>query len=166
MLRVAEAVKKFRKDTGYWPKTGLFECLDTDTACKPPANFTQFYTDPSVVLSAAYEWRGPYLNGSTEGAVDIGQGCLDDGTACDPFDGTVLSDIPSVADPFTAGPDGNYMVWYSFATGAEVNRGRPYLLFTIGNPTGMTTCYVPCLVSFGPDGEYNNGGGDDIVLNF
>lgn len=64
---------------------------------------------------------------------------------------------------------------------AQVGRlGRPYLYFLdAGDSDGDGTenwddpdyahvvngCHMPCLVSMGPDGTYNQGGGDDIVVN-
>jgi prepilin-type N-terminal cleavage/methylation domain-containing protein len=192
MLRIAESVKQFKNDTGFWPRTGVFARelqggLVSDTInenwFRSPANFSQLFVEPvdgalNPIMPWDMEnskgWRGPYLSNSSEGVVDIGDECRFDGTdsagtgLCDPLGGTILNDIPAIADPYTAEPVGNYLAWQSVSSATILVRGRPYLLFIddgAADPV-VAGCIVPCLVSFGSNKNYDTGAADDIVLNF
>ncbi len=186
--QVAAAVERFRQDTGYYPKTGPFAVAGSGSGQVPvsateppqsPANLSQLIEAPINASSAEIMpwntetgrgWRGPYLTTFGEGTVTFGDGFSVDGDqTTSPLDGTARR-VPGIADPFERRPEGAFFVWQEPTSARNVElRGRPYLYFidpASGAPGNVVGCAVPCLVSLGPDGEYDGGGGDDIVLNF
>ena len=116
-------------------------------------------------------WRGPYLQGVRDGYIDVG----DDSDDPAIVNTTGIADVDGIADPFMfrgkalggSEVDGGIFDWSR--THRPVNTedppreerekwGRPYLLLDLGTPAKLS------LVSMGPDGEWDNGLDDDIVL--
>jgi len=221
LAQIADAVRRFAADTGYYPRQGPFApladvnpgprtCADdgadsagaVDPASAPstdwllsPANLRQLLAPPVLCpqhplasLTAwdpdtARGWRGPYLTGPRE-RVDVGDGLLADGSG-DPVlvAGARLELMPAIADPFQHAPvvPGSYTACEENADNtrpclldwragpgepALARHGRPLLLFVdAGAPGVVRGCDAPpCLLSFGADGRYEQGDGDDVVL--
>jgi len=148
-----------------------------------PANFYQLLVDPLLSdhvqgleqwnAETGRGWRGPYLSGFRDGFVDIGDEINPDqlGENGDPTTVVVaaIPDVNGLADPFLAPPvpggeatvNNNLLDWASLVH-ANPNRvplsrwGGPYLFLQIGGRWS--------LVSMGPNGKYDQGGGDDLVL--
>ena len=194
MQTIAKAIRQFRQDTGYYPKTGPFNLaahggsipytnLPTragstnaarDRWFYSPANFSQLFSPVSPLDGSVPEhqlehwdpetgrgWRGPYLQGFTEGFVDIRDG-INSGTTPagndtgNPLAGSNIPDVDGIADPFerrAVNIGGVTLLGWS-ATPSGV-WGRPYLVFDLDSR--------PRLVSMGPDGAYDTT--DDITLN-
>lgn len=81
------------------------------------------------------------------------------------------TDVQGFGDSFAAAPngDGNFE-WQNGAGTVIAQLGRPYIyLFVNGDADGIANgapnCHMPCLISMGPDGEYDQGNDDDIVVN-
>lgn len=198
---VAKAIRQFKADTGYYPKKGQFAHKDDggkvgtagDLVEKNrlynPANFDQLFNKPADNIGNAIMvwnvdtgrgWRGPYLDRSGEGLVDIGDNIKIGGTGeptdvdTNPFD-----NVPGIADAFSYSDpvykNTNYndctegeqdtedclLEWRSFNDDYDTYKtkihyigahGRPYLLFF--DPSNS-----PRIVSMGLDGKY--GGCDD-----
>jgi prepilin-type N-terminal cleavage/methylation domain-containing protein len=120
MQVIAKAIRQFKQDTGYYPKTGPFD-LDNavgvphvnlpsdsgsnDTARErwfySPANFYQLLTATSPLVGTGHQleawdpetgrgWRGPYLQGYQDGYLDIRDG-INDGTWLGDITGDPLS---------------------------------------------------------------------------
>ncbi len=134
-------------------------------------------------------WRGPYLKKYLE-RTDVGDGLEADGLDGSGNPGDIvdvntsrLENLWGIADPFEhrpVAPD-SYTRCQENATNTTpclldwrplpgditfALYGRPYLYFI--NPAAtanVTGCTAPCMLSFGPDGRYNQGASDDIVLN-
>lgn len=181
-----KAILQFKQDTGFYPGQGPF-ALSTDSlaglvAVPPggsawfhsPANFVQLFDEP---LDASDQpimpfnpntgrgWRGPYLEWFGNGFVDVGDS-LDSTGAGSPSTGASLPNLLGVADPFKHPPESNGLLAWRSAPG-EANRssfGRPYLLMLLDDPTTTNVVEPPRLVSLGPNGQYEAGLGDDIVL--
>ncbi|WDP92769.1 MAG: prepilin-type N-terminal cleavage/methylation domain-containing protein [Desulfobacter sp.] len=107
MQAIAKALRQFKADTGYFPKTGPFNLTsasggkvsyarlpgyagNNDSECalwfNSPANFYQLFKNPLEDSGHALEdwnpetgrgWRGPYLAGFQEGYLDIRSGVND-----------------------------------------------------------------------------------------
>lgn len=216
MRQVADALRQFREDTGYYPKQGVFDLSSAggsvDSSGFPgssvgereawfysPANLMQLIQQPEAsggtpILAwdpeAGRGWRGPYLR--FEGLVDVGDNLQPDGTG-DPVvvDTLHYVHIPGIGDPFSrepATPDtgtgcdevaGNtncVLDWRAIqddgsapltnAESALADFGRPYLyFFDTDVPTNVPACTgVPCLLSTGPNGLYDAGDNDDLVV--
>lgn len=221
IAQLADAVRRFQADTGYYPHQGPFTPLDdvnpgpyscTDDGAASaggvdpvsidsadwllsPANLRQLLAPPALcpqhplAALAAWNpetgrgWRGPYLTGARE-LVDVGDGLLADGGGDAVLvPGARLELVPGVADPFLHAPvvPGSYgaceenadntrpclLDWRSAPAAAALSRhGRPFLLFVDAAAAAVVRgCeVVPCLLSFGADGRYEQGEGDDLVL--
>lgn len=175
MDQIASAIQRFRADTGYWPKEGLF---DVDGG-KNPADLSQLRTAPKngeddilpFDRASGTGWNGPYIRELDAATVVSGGDLGADGTG-NPSAGS-QDEVSGIGDPFEADSEGRYFVW-SNAEGVEIARlGRPYLYF-IDDETVVAGCQVPCLVSMGPNGAYDSDtndpgysdeGNDDIVVN-
>ncbi len=185
MQEIARAIRQFRQDTGYYPKTGPFARVaeggmvpnSVDSAWfYSPANFSQLFIEPTDGstpimawdINVGRGWRGPYLKGFSEGFVDIRADINSADSPAgnvsgDPLSGGDIPDVPGIADPFEHRAEsvssGTLLDWVMTAGGTDPLKtwGRPYLLFDLDSS--------PTLISMGPNGEYNQGGGDDIVLN-
>ncbi len=232
LVEVAKAVRRFRADTGYFPKEGAFDlgesaitagdCRDLYTvltgsstghpaagievnnadffpsyapaSCEErvvwfynAANLSQltgvgtFKDGMSGVMdwdaAAARGWRGPYLDASAEGYVDMGSA---DSTAWTPIAGSVYADIPAV---FTGSPERPLGAYYVSRRVPSDNAGyiagdvsdlewsgRPILMFVEKN--GVVAEKV-ILVSMGANGALDSNlgqldtcipGGDDQVI--
>ncbi|MDP2683015.1 MAG: prepilin-type N-terminal cleavage/methylation domain-containing protein [Deltaproteobacteria bacterium] len=179
MLRIKDAILRFRQDTGYMPKQWPFRLVPDGSVPVPsqgaawfnsPANFSQLYDNPLSGTGHALEtwnqntsrgWRGPYLTRGGEGYVDIGDGLNADGTGS-PTSGGPLNEVQGVADSFIARPVGSYLVWRTSSGGPPHDRwGRPYLLFDLDNTNVRIVCMGPNLIY---ESNSTGAGGDDIVL--
>lgn len=132
-----------------------------------PANFWQLYDCPDITSTHAQAWlgcgdgkqqswnpnrgrgwRGPYLNRSGEGLVDLFDD-LDISGSGSPISGDSLSLVFGIADPFNERRSQN-IPWHNQA-GLEndISRdlGGPYFLFDLDKPTAR-------IVSMGPNGVY------------
>jgi hypothetical protein len=147
-----------------------------------PANFSQLLSSTSPLNGSGHQltewdaetgrgWRGPYLSGFRDGFVDIGDEINPDqqGENGDPTTVVVAAilDVDGLADPFLhrsvavvdAAVDNDLLDWASLVrpNRTELNQwGRPYLFLEVNGRWS--------LVSMGPNGEYDQGGDDDIVL--
>ncbi len=177
MANIREALLQFHKDTGYLPKQGPF-ALTTDggsvpvpaegaTWFKSPANLEQLYVNPLTGTGHALEnwdpdtkrgWRGPYISSFGEGYVDIGDNLLPDGSG-DPVQGTVLSSVRGVADPFVAPAQSNYFVWRLQPADTPMTQwGRPYLLIDADDDANAR------IIGMGANRVYESGTADDYVF--
>lgn len=181
MANISKALKQYKRDVGAYP------------ARQHPADFTFLLTD-KIWDGASYDvlpeedkwdidsargWRGPYLENTGDGYVEVGAGLGFDGSGSPTAGAVVAEPMRSVADPFTRLPDGVYFVWRPCATCAPFDgvngpeeRGRPYYLFDLDQPKKAR------LVSAGPNGLleagvlttancadiYATATGDDIIL--
>ncbi|MEM9044661.1 MAG: prepilin-type N-terminal cleavage/methylation domain-containing protein [Pseudomonadota bacterium] len=189
MREVANAIQRFRQDTGYWPKQGPFE-NDTVGFVNSPADFSQLFIPPNdgtaniieYDLASGTGWNGPYLSELEQLEIRVGTDLEIDG------EGSItlgLNLVLGVGDPFNEDPlDTGLFEWIGDDVDGDGTRdraailGRPYLLFTDdmasevredGTTGPIERCDAPCLVSAGPDGEFDtltlNGQDDDIVVN-
>ncbi|MEM7270509.1 MAG: hypothetical protein AAF401_14815, partial [Pseudomonadota bacterium] len=170
MAQLTTAMKRFRRDTGYWPHQGIFAADDAANATNP-ANFTQLFVEPATggVAIMAFDvstgsgWNGPYVTEYNSVSVTVGASLAVDGTGS-PAAGAVTT-VRGVGDPFAAAPVGNLLLWTT-ASGDTPQLGRPVLYFvSAAAEANVANCTAPCLVSLGPDGAYGAGGDDDIVVN-
>lgn len=181
MQEIAKALRQFKADTGYYPKTGPFalaadggkvdydvlpETAGANDAARKrwfysPANFDQLLTRTSPLDGTGHQlekwnpetgrgWRGPYLQGFSDGLVSVGNDINDTGNTAagnetgHPAEGDIIGNIPGIADPFEHKRSGNYLVWSLDSD----KWGRPYLLFNLDGLNGS-----PLLRSLGPDGD-------------
>ena len=125
-------------------------------------------------------WRGPYLK--RENLVDVGDALIEDGTG-NPvdIDTAVHFSVWGVADPSELRPQvggggdcvenpGNtacVLDWRPYSGGpAFLTHGRPFLYFIADAAEGnVTNCTAPCIVALGPNGDYEQGDNDDIVVS-
>lgn len=162
MGQIRSAVLQFRRDTGYLPKQGPFSAqfkgeyasLDGlgDTSHEHPANFGQLFENPLAGTmhplavwnpDTGRGWRGPYLSNRAELLVE----------STGP-----LRRVPGVADSFsvrhrTASPDQSD--WMA----SDIDGAHPYLLLDLHQPSAAR------VVCTGPNGYYDRGVGDDLVLH-
>lgn len=109
-------------------------------------------------------WHGPYLSRQGNAYVDLGSfdPVSDDPELWNPSNGFVVHDVPAVCDPFVHRPEGPYFQSRPNAgvPGDDYSRwGRPYFVFDLSYPNQDYA-----LVGTGPNGRYEGGGGDDLVL--
>lgn len=184
MQEIAKAIRQFKQDTGYYPKTGPFNLVGHDGGLVPygnlpsyvganadlwfysPANFHQLVSRVSPLRGTGHPlekwnpetgrgWRGPYLRGHTDGYLDIRSG-ISDGTPAGNSNGYLLDggNIPDVEG--IADP---------FEYPALRNGGDTILDWSVspggternmwGRPYLVFDWNTkPWLVSMGPDGEY------------
>jgi len=177
MNQIANAIRRFRADTGYWPKEGVFDDDNADDY-EHPANFAQLKVQPNRDegtppadepilphdLASDNGWNGPYLRELDAVTVTVGANLQPDGTG-DPTVGTAQA-VNGVGDPFERAAEPPYFVWQD-AGGTEIARlGRPYLYFIDETANdNITGCIRPCLLSMGENGQYDRGNADDIVIN-
>jgi prepilin-type N-terminal cleavage/methylation domain-containing protein len=126
---------QFRRDTGHFPGQGPFARVAdggqvpnaVDAAWfQSPANAWQFWDEPCKAIEdpctganrimpwnidSGRGWRGPYLSRAGEGYVDIG-GDLNPDDPDSPLTGTLLENVPAIADPFDARPSGTVFQWH------------------------------------------------------
>ncbi|MEM7271199.1 MAG: prepilin-type N-terminal cleavage/methylation domain-containing protein [Pseudomonadota bacterium] len=171
MTEVANAMKRFRRDTGYWPHQGVFAAEDGVANPLNPGNLSQLFFEPTAGgaqimpfdATSGSGWNGPYLTEYNAVSVDIGGNLALDGTG-DPGAGAETA-VRGVGDPFAAQPVGDLFDWTT-ASGDTPLLGRPYLYFVnAAAQANVANCLAPCLVSLGPNGAYDAGAGDDIVMN-
>lgn len=172
MSEIAAAIQRFHRDTGYWPKEGPFAADKVGNVPLHPANLSQLRVQPvksgvdilPFDAASGTGWNGPYIRELDAATVWVGEdmGTTPDGSV-DPDAGTE-TDVSGIGDPFDRAADGVYFAWTDGAGDTIARLGRPYLYFIDAGATGTVPgCTVPCLVSFGPDGDYDTA--DDIVLN-
>lgn len=172
-----EALQRFYADTGYLPKQGPFDLASRSMQGKvpdpsaalggvewfdSPANLLQLFEPPldgSLQQIAPWNpdrrrgWHGPYLTRTDKGVV-VGNALPTDGKT-----GTLISlnspsdlplEVPGLPDRFALPElDGSlhFLRWKDLSD-AVVVRGRPYLLFDLGDPSRAR------IVSCGLDGDY------------
>jgi len=126
-------------------------------------------------------WNGPYLKEYAVSCVSIGD---DFRAANGDFDLGEIAFVAAISDSFehkwiTEGSE-TYFTWRPLLKNAGATpcaadtsvperqtKGRPYMLIVEESEANtITNCQAPCLVSLGPDGEFQSGDGDDIVLSF
>lgn len=196
LAELKKAILQFKKDTGFLPKCGPFSrnpavggkvfVEDGDEAWfDHPANFKQLFDEPldenkEPVLPwnmhTGRGWRGPYLQ-KIDGWVTVGSG-LDENGYGDPSYGSLIREVPAVADPYEKEPhestagDWLYVWCESFNHERTLPRGRPYYFLDWNNPKWAR------IVCCGPNGNYESEGfavhpeplslneeiGDDVVL--
>ena len=163
MRNLAAAIRAFRRDTGYWPRQGPFAAAATGTE---PADMSQLFVQPNDgtddilpwASAAGAGWNGPYL--SELDAVSVTVGPMGADGAGDPETG-VAAALRGVGDTFAAPAVGGYFAWSS-ASGDALVLGRP-ILFIVAPGAGVN-CAGACLIGFGPDGAYDLGLDDDVVV--
>jgi len=175
LSNIKSAILNFEKDTG----ERLEEVLS-------PANLGELFQKPEGTqewdIATARGWRGPYLEkAGGVGYIDIGAN-LESNGAGNPLAGDYLLDVPAVADSFNhaavfASDNKSLEHWYlnwvnegipvdiadqSRKDGesdiANFEQGRPYLVLD------RRVTEKARVLSFGPNGIYEEGGGDDLVL--
>ncbi|WP_136678592.1 type II secretion system protein [Neptunomonas sp. XY-337] len=175
MKTIANAIYRFHRDTGYFPKTGLFA-----TAASPhAANMGYLFSSPLNASNdeilpwntdAGRGWNGPYLTTDSKQRWHIQSGGVSD---CDLPAVAIVDSFPAMEDPFLIQrtySDSNEC----FAIHSDGNwipkeySGQPYQYFTNFTndnypdcPTTGSGCIA--LLSFGPDGNFDNGDNDDVV---
>lgn len=180
LVRLKDAVLAFERDTGHLPRQGPFALADDSRPGRVatpelgplwfhhPFNIVQLLEQPvdpngRAVLPFSIDtgrgWRGPYLRHGTEGLVRAGTGLAHDGSG-DPTAGSLLDPMPAVADPFdhhrpTAE---GFLAWSPPLTDGPTPLGRPIALVGFDDPA------LARLIGFGPNGRYEEGEGDDLVL--
>lgn len=168
MRQVSSAIQRFHRDTGFFPKDGIFAATD-DGNLDLPANLAQLFTEPvtggapvmAFDVTTASGWRGPYMTELDALSVIVGDNLTATG-AGDPTAGGEVT-IRAIGDPFSAAPVGNVFAWLNADGDVTAQLGRPYFYFI--NGASVTGCTAPCLLSAGPNGTYEAGLGDDIVVN-
>ncbi|PCI49576.1 MAG: hypothetical protein COB51_04120 [Moraxellaceae bacterium] len=169
------AILNFERDAGRRP-----------VMARSPADLGELFQKPADLngwnMVVARGWRGPYLEkAGAVGYVDIGAALQSDGVGS-PVAGVYLLDVPAVADSFYhqaifAGDDDGADHWYlnwvndgipvdstdesrmdGESMEANYQQGRPYLVFDIDDLN------LARVISFGRNGVYEAGGGDDLVL--
>lgn len=189
MQRIANAIRRFKVDTGYWPKT---ETGLTYTYAVPeenvPANFSFLFTKPTVLMPGwnpeyAIGWHGPYIDLPAMKTI-----ALDDvsspSAGCDGFNNTLIKNL----EKFSYGLVDRFKQLREKVTGKDycvLTRDKndlpnfttteysasPYLYeadyYKAGNilcPNNANKCVA--IRSFGPDGKDDKGidSSDDIVF--
>lgn len=120
-------------------------------------------------------WNGPYLTDGPRRYVDLGDGLNPSDGSGSPASGALMVDVPMVADPYLAKPTAVGAVSY-YETWKEPSAvrpsgdkplsrvGRPYVLLGLENGPKATGAGAPRIVGLGPNGRYEQGGGDDVTL--
>ncbi|MEJ2423793.1 MAG: prepilin-type N-terminal cleavage/methylation domain-containing protein [Candidatus Thiodiazotropha sp.] len=227
LTTLAQAVRRFRQDTGYFPREGRFDLDGAGaTACSAThdlyaqtagghavagvnmdslpayaggscaervrwfysaANLWQLVAEPGELDSVSGDftpampwnaqggrgWRGPYLDDSAEGFVDIGD-VANHNPVGDPVSGVLVSDVPAVLAGRSRAPAGIYLRTRRVAAQANTDldtAGRPLLLFVEKDANGLGQRAV--LVGFGANGMFDGydgcapdaaAGSDDEVI--
>ncbi|MEM1313102.1 MAG: prepilin-type N-terminal cleavage/methylation domain-containing protein [Pseudomonadota bacterium] len=183
LSEMASAVRRFRVDTGYWPKEGVFAGAEDDNLAHP-ANLAQLFTEPlnadddplfGYDPATGTGWNGPYIAEFVNVTVDIYNLDADAGDDDDPEIDPGVTPTPvivrGVGDPFDAPPAATGAYLWRLVDG-DANRandetrilGRPILYFIDAGAPANTACLsVPCLLSFGEDGVFNTA--DDIAVS-
>lgn len=173
MKTIANAIYRFHRDTGYFPKEGLFAA----SASPHAANMDYLYSSPvdgsnNEILEwdadSSRGWNGPYLTTDSQQRWHI----LNSGSSdCDLAAVAIADSFPAMEDPFL-----NQQTYTSshecFAIHDDGNwipkeySGQPYQYLTAFTNTNYPTCSATsciALLSAGPDGNFENGDGDDVV---
>lgn len=178
MAQIGKALKQYRRDVGSYPvrqHAADITFLQTDQFWDG-ANYAALPEDELWDPDTARGWRGPYLENTGDGYVEVGVNLGFDGSGSPTVGAVVAEPMRAVADPFTKPAEGVYFVWRPCLTcaaiDAEEKRGRPYYLFDLDQPKKAR------LVSSGPNGLleagalaaancteiYNTAIGDDVIL--
>jgi len=191
MQRIANAIRRFKADTGYWPKTesAPYSYDNADNAANFSFLFSQTGTAiPDWTPEYAIGWNGPYIDLPAIRALafdDVNATPIDCSAADDATIQT-LARFDGLIDRFEQTRFSGAGLRYCVVTRKEDNpsefkiaefSGSPYLYeekFThadsatcqrdTGDPTQSVTCIA--VRSYGPDGV-NDGGADasdDIVF--
>ncbi len=192
---IAAGVKRFEKDMGYLPRSGPYAGAAGREDAVSPVNFQQLLLPPAnwdgyPAIAASLQsfnpstgrgWRGPYLSEVSVSCVSVGDEFQPSNG--DPFEGDVTF-IATIADPFEKGEqaDSGDVIYHwrpLLRRGAttpctadtsrpeNIQRGRPYLLVVDDSEAAnISNCLAPCVMSMGPNGLFDDGSGDDIVLSF
>ncbi len=183
MQRIAGAIRRFKADTGYWPKT---EVRDPALAyvSEDAASFSFLFNNPAGVpawdVEYAIGWHGPYIDLPAMKAIAL-DSISNDG--CDGATNTVITNLErfntGIIDRFQQLRERNSGGAYCVITRDEDNpaeftqveySGSPYLynneFFDAGNALCTVNPGCVALRSFGPDGVDNDGddASDDIVF--
>ncbi|MDP7592971.1 MAG: prepilin-type N-terminal cleavage/methylation domain-containing protein [Litorilituus sp.] len=188
MQRIAGAIRRFKADTGYWPKT---ETADYNYQSDDAANFSFLFNKPDADMQDwspeyAIGWHGPYIDLPAIRPIAIDNfnsdlGCSGNGNA------THIATIQAVAEDRMNGLIDQFQQLRDKVTGEKycvLTRDNDPSLYTVskysGSPylyetafehadsklckEGTDTCIA--LRSFGPDGVDNGGSdeSDDIVF--
>jgi len=192
MRRIAKTINRFRADTGYWPKTGIFTsvALGLNGTTNPttahhnrPENMSWLFDQADDFAyglalpwssASARGWNPPYVNNGARRALatdncDLEQAAFDTGFSD--------NNVDAISDVFERNRDSYASSDLCFAMTSEggwrqiVDAGSPYLyheaFFNVANEictAADDTCVV--LQSYGSDGIDNNGAddSDDIIL--
>ncbi|MET0089843.1 MAG: prepilin-type N-terminal cleavage/methylation domain-containing protein [Candidatus Thiodiazotropha sp.] len=227
LATLAQAVRRFRQDTGYFPREGRFDldgagamacsathdlyaqtagghavasvnmdslpayaggsCAEQVRWFYNAANLWQLLVEPGALDSVSGDftpaiawdahsgrgWRGPYLDDSAEGFVDIGD-VANHNPAGDPVTGVLVGDVPAVLAGRSRAPAGIYLQTRRVAAQVDTDldtAGRPLLLFVEKDVNGQAQRAV--LVGFGANGVFDGyddcgpdavAGSDDEVI--
>lgn len=158
--------------------------VEPDNSAANDEYWVETFNIPEALISfnprTGRGWNGPYLTEISVGCATIGDdfrassGGYTSGavaaaaTISDPFKNNSLTIASTTV--FTWRPlrdNSNVVCGTNTSVEEEQYRGRPYLLL-VDESEGATVlgCVAPCIVSMGPNGEFENGGGDDIVVSF
>lgn len=178
-------------DPASWPS--VVPTADRADWFASPANFWQLFECPRILStnsqawlgcsstsaqswnpSTGRGWRGPYLQRSGEGWVDVSSNLSSDGSGSPVPTSSTTVRVRGAADPFGRAPDRTVFPWRSvYSATADSDQdlgglGGPYFVFGLNGSTKVR------IVSMGLDGEYETYDtanddlcepkGDDIVL--
>lgn len=165
---LANATRRFQQDTGYLPGQGPFP------ARAHSADWQQLLVQPNGPggpimpwqIDVGRGWNGPYLSANTEGRVTIGSNLQLDGSG-NPEAGALITVFSMADSVIQERAPGTALAWQATANNIDVVRGAPILLFSnAAANANVLGCLAPCVLSFGLNGIYEQGNGDDVVLSF
>lgn len=190
MQRIANAIRRFKADTGYWPKDDNTDYTLLDSTANDPANLGFLFSKPADAIPEwtpeyAIGWHGPYVNfdairkiGLDEINTSPGAGC--NGVSSSVINNSSFNSFDGLVDRFqqirTATPGTAYCVLTrekkdpSKLKVAEYS-ASPYLYeagyYKAGNalcPNNANKCVA--IRSFGSNGIDDEGidASDDIVF--
>lgn len=171
MSNIADAIYKFKRDTGYFPKTGVYPNNAANLSQK--GDFKFLLEEPSVgqvwSVETGIGWKGPYMEQTSSQRLHNGGDCANTNNVV-----TISNSVVAFEDPFARNIDYNASPTNCFAIHddgfwvAKKYSGQAYqYLIDFDNSMhpdcvdGTTTCIA--LLSAGKNGKAEDGEADDIV---
>lgn len=176
MKNIAKAIYRFKQDTGYFPKEGVFlatasvEESDMDFLYLTPKNGSNAEISPWDIDNSL-GWNGPYLSIDSQQRLHVPYGSPPE-SDCDITAVDISHSIISVEDTFEAlkkytNADSCFAIRDAGNWVSKNAAGQPYryLLNFVNaaypNCDGGSGCLA--ILSAGKDGVYENGDDDDVV---
>jgi prepilin-type N-terminal cleavage/methylation domain-containing protein len=177
MKTIANAIYRFRQDTGYFPRTGIFspggstatEMADVDFLFNRPKD-----SSGKLVLWYVEDgrgWNGPYLSADSERYLHIPYS-LPLKSDCDGGPVDIEQRVVALEDTFDrvkeyTSDDSCFVLREKGFWIPEKASGQPYRYVVSFENNSYPRCTIgsPCiaLLSAGPNGLFENGDNDDIV---